>query len=800
MSPTAAQNLPRAFGKYELLEWVGRGGMAEVYKARLPGISGFEKTLVIKRLHPRFNTSQGFVQMFIEEAKLAAQVQHKNVVQVFELDRLDNGELFIAMEYIDGVDLKGLIRGTRLADSALPIWFAMHAVVEILDALSYAHEMTDEHGRARNIVHNDVTPDNIFVAKHGDIKLGDFGVAHDDSRASDPFPGQMKGKIPYMSPEQLAGTKPDARSDVFAAGIVLWETLTQRHLFHAPTQSETMARICGAARVPPSHINPQVPKALDDVVIAALETDRERRLPTAKAFQNALLSVLDPLKGRVDLKEIRNVVQPILHYVLGPGDPFEHDLPIEFDVEEIPEEDLLSAPAMSASEAARHLASPTATGEFPVLTAQVLKSLDGAQVIQGPPPLMHQRQAEWDAPTPVPAFSARGPKPSGYAIAQPNNGSDCVTPGAPWAEKTAGIDEILRQFLDDNRPSGPTQPSGPVRRVIRAMRETPRTSNPRAPGPSVDRLHPFWVRFEDGRELGPLQPEALMSYLGSLPYCEVLPVVISADQVKWVSTTRFMRLLGEALIPNDLGMGQCTFLGTLKGHSLTAILGELARTQATGRLVLLNDQDGRIDRRELHIKQGELMAVSQNEATWNLWRSLLASPFFSQHNLPESVYTSVRVQTQIGALLSAQAKTGLRQARGLLARQQLAHLFTWDHAHFGFDPTVQPLEGWSTPLSRLLPRMVARNMNPSVIRTAVAPYFDVPLKRSDDFDERVAAMQFHKTELERIEPLGHGYTLGESLAQSALRDEGYALVISYVLIELQLLKRSRASSFRGRRL
>ncbi len=793
--------MPQAFGKYELLERVGRGGMAEVYKARLPGISGFEKTLVIKRLHPRFNTSQGFVQMFIEEAKLAAQVQHKNVVQVFELDRLDNGELFIAMEYIDGVDLKGLIRAARLSESALPIWFGMHAVVEILDALSYAHAMSDEHDRPRNIVHNDVTPENIFVAKHGDIKLGDFGVAHDDSRASDPFPGQMKGKIPYMSPEQLAGTKPDARSDVFAAGIVLWETLTQRHLFHAPTQSETMARICGAARVPPSHVNPQVPKALDDVVMAALETDRDRRLSSAKAFQSALLEVLDPLKGRVDLTEVRNIVQPVLHYVLGPGDPFANDLPIEFEIEEVPEDDLLAATAMSASEAAMHLASPTATGEFPALTAEVVKQVQRLDVIKEPPALMGSGAYDSEAPTPLPTLSHTQSGPdeqgSGYAIVGPEHGTD--TPATPWGDSTDEIDEILRQFLDDNKPSGASEPSAPIRKVLREVRRHAPNPYPQPPLPSPDCLHPFWVRFEDGRELGPLRPEALLRYVGTVQYIELLHVVVSADQVRWVSAARLMRLLGEALIANDSGMGQCTFLGTLKGHSLTAVLGELARTQASGRLVLLNDQAGQIDRRELHIRQGELTAISQNSATISLWQGLLASPFFCDYNLPESVYTAVRLQAPIRTLLSAQAKAGLRQARGLLARDQLRELYTWDQAHFGFDPTVEPLDGWSTPLYRLLPRMVARYRDPAAVRAAVAPYFDVPLQRSADFDEQVAAMQFSETELERIEPLGHGYTLGESLAQSALRDEGYALVVSYVLIELQLLKRSRSTSVHGRR-
>jgi len=790
-TPQQDQRLPRTYGKYELLKRIGHGGMAEVFKARLPGIAGFEKTLVIKRLHPRFCGSQGFVQMFIDEAKLAAKVQHKNIVQVFELGSLDNGELFIAMEYVDGIDLKGLLAASRQHQQQLPLWFALHAAVEVLDALAYAHELVDDRGVRRNIVHNDVTPENVFIARNGDVKLGDFGVAHDDSRVSEPFPGQMKGKVPYMSPEQLAGERVDSRSDVFACAIVLWETLTQRRLFHAATQSETMARICGAPRLSPSRFNPEVPPELDAIVLNGLQVDRDERASSAKAFQQDLLGVLTPLKSRVDLIDVRAVVTPLLGVQASggsapdlPGVDLEPD-----DGELVSDDEELVAEQMSPEEAARHLASPSATGEFAL------------QQRRAPVPPAPPAPPRMPPPRPISASRAR-PVPGlvqttdsikdgfTYTLTRPER-RDVTTPAAPAAE----VDELFKHFLQDKFSDSPPpvrRTIGPVRKILSAARQTNLYATAPTPSTGPDSTHPFWLRGPDGQQDGPLEPAALMHALATRPPAALTSTLVSADQVRWVSSTRLLRLLSEDLLPDDISMGRCTFLGTLKGHSLTSVLGELARTHATGRLVLLREGPEGVDRRELHVRQGALTAISCNPATLALWKNLLSSPFFAEHHLPESVYTAVRIQRPVEALLSAEAQAGLSQARALLARHQLREIYRWDWGQFGFDPEAAPIPGRATPLWRLLPRFVARTYGLPELRRAVQPHIDVPLVRTPDFDEHIGGMEFHRTELERIEPLGHGYTLGESLAQAApMRDDKYALVISYVLTEAGLLKPDR---------
>ena len=298
--------LPHKYGKYELLERIGVGGMAEVYRAHLPGVGGFRKNLVIKRLRPKHAHDRGLVQLFIEEAKLAAHVVHKNVVQVYELGELESGELYIAMEYVHGTDLRRLTEHALRADRPIPIWLAVHTIIEVLEALSYAHNCRDDEGRPRNLVHCDVTPENIFLSRSGDIKLGDFGVANDDTRVNPLLADQTKGKLPYMSPEQVLEQPIDCRSDVFSSAVVLWETLSGRRLFPGRTPSEVMAQICASPRPPPSRFVSEVPPELDTVLHKALKPELELRYQTAQELSSALKDIQSQLKPKLTTEEVKS--------------------------------------------------------------------------------------------------------------------------------------------------------------------------------------------------------------------------------------------------------------------------------------------------------------------------------------------------------------------------------------------------------------------------------------------------------------------------------------------------------------
>ena len=236
--------------------------MAEVFLARLPGVAGFQKTLVLKRILPHLSRKKHFVDLFVAEASLAAEVRHRNVVQVFELGQVE-GELYMAMEYVEGHDFRRLLRYASKEGVRIPPWFTVHILGEVLEALQYAYELKDDHGQSRRVVHRDVTPSNIFISNQGEVKLGDFGVAKDDTRGQQTRAGQLKGKVAYMAPEQLYSRAIDQRTDLFAVGVVLWEGLAQRRLFGGRPDIEMLNAICNGPRPRLSEHMRDVPPELE---------------------------------------------------------------------------------------------------------------------------------------------------------------------------------------------------------------------------------------------------------------------------------------------------------------------------------------------------------------------------------------------------------------------------------------------------------------------------------------------------------------------------------------------------------
>ncbi|MCA9555199.1 MAG: serine/threonine protein kinase [Myxococcales bacterium] len=307
------EQLPARIGKYEVLSRLGAGGMAEVYLARLPGIAGFSKTVVVKRLLPDLARDQRFVQLFVEEAKLAAQVQHKNVVQIFELgSEGPDASVFIAMEYVMGVDLKSLLVHASRAGVRIPPWLSVHAVCEVLEALAFAHGLSDDHGRPRQIVHCDVSPENVFLARHGEVKLGDFGVARDATRPADPFLDRLKGKVAYMAPELVGGGSPTHATDVYAAAVVLWECLAQRRLFKGDDPDVLAAKIQRGVDMPPSHYRADVSPELDLILMQALSLDPGDRPASAREMQVLLRNEVARVQPQLDLEQVRRQLDVIM--------------------------------------------------------------------------------------------------------------------------------------------------------------------------------------------------------------------------------------------------------------------------------------------------------------------------------------------------------------------------------------------------------------------------------------------------------------------------------------------------------
>jgi eukaryotic-like serine/threonine-protein kinase len=282
-------SLPSHIGRYEVLGLLGTGGMAEVFLTRIVGPSGFRRPVVIKKILPHLARQQSFVDMFLDEARIVARIHHANVVHVEELHQ-EGEELFIAMEYLEGESLDGIARRLAMHKRLLDYGVLAHILAEACAGLHAAHELTDESGQSQNLVHRDVSPANIFVTYDGTVKLLDFGIATAADRLASTQAGQVKGKYPYMSPEQLRGHPLDRRSDIFSLGTVLYELSTVRRLFKRATELETANAITKHEVTAPSKLIPGYPAALEQICMRALEKNRELRFQSAQQMRRALIS------------------------------------------------------------------------------------------------------------------------------------------------------------------------------------------------------------------------------------------------------------------------------------------------------------------------------------------------------------------------------------------------------------------------------------------------------------------------------------------------------------------------------
>ncbi len=318
------------FGKYSLVARLATGGMAEIFLARLQGAAGFEKLICIKRILPHLARDKQFVSMFLDEARIAARISHPNVCQVFELGEID-GSYFLAMEYLEGVPLACFRRRDYYGDVPDPRLVAGIAV-QACEGLHHAHQLKNTDGSVMEVVHRDISPQNLFVTVDGIVKVLDFGIAKIQDATVRTSTGAVKGTYAYMAPEQLRGERVDRRTDVFAMGIVMWETLTRRHLFKRDTDFLTFQAITGDPIEDVCALRPDVPPALSAVIMRALSRDREERFPTARIFGEAVASACQPFTGSAISEEIARAFpaelgeQAALIRVAREGGAFDLDL------------------------------------------------------------------------------------------------------------------------------------------------------------------------------------------------------------------------------------------------------------------------------------------------------------------------------------------------------------------------------------------------------------------------------------------------------------------------------------------
>ncbi|HTB58030.1 MAG TPA: protein kinase, partial [Polyangia bacterium] len=294
------------FGRYRLLGRIGEGGMAEVYRALMTGPEGFERELVLKRILPRLSETGDFKTMFIREAKISALLLHPNIVQIYEFGEAE-GAYFIAMENVQGVTLREALTTLRREQRAMPYLVAADIARQICIGLDYAHTLHGPDGKALEIVHQDISPTNIMLAYTGTVKILDFGIARAASFAEEETKkGLIKGKVSYLSPEQINVRPFDARADVFALGVVFHEMLTGRRLFQAKNDIGKMRQLLAAPIAPPSSLNATIPRELDRIVMRALSIDVTQRFQTTADMASDLERTL--IAARYSSRELSKLL------------------------------------------------------------------------------------------------------------------------------------------------------------------------------------------------------------------------------------------------------------------------------------------------------------------------------------------------------------------------------------------------------------------------------------------------------------------------------------------------------------
>ncbi len=288
---TEAGSSDGSFGPYQLLERVARGGMAEVFKAKRTGAEGFEKIVAVKRILPYLSDDKEFVDMFVDEAKMVSGLTHPNIVQTTDLGKMGTS-YYIAMEYVHGHDLRTIRKRAEQIERPIPSRLCALVVSKVCAALEYAHRQKDDEGRSLEIVHRDISPQNVLISFEGEVKLTDFGIAKAAARASTAESGVLRGKLGYMSPEQARGKPVDRRSDIFSLGILFYELLANQKPFVSDSKRSVLEIVRECRLTPLRTVCPRVPEALESVVMKALERDPKRRYQDAAEMQRELEGVL----------------------------------------------------------------------------------------------------------------------------------------------------------------------------------------------------------------------------------------------------------------------------------------------------------------------------------------------------------------------------------------------------------------------------------------------------------------------------------------------------------------------------
>jgi len=747
----AEESSGQLFGKYELLEKIGAGGMAEIYRARSHGVEGFEKILCVKRILPAYAKNRAFIEMLIAEAKLSSLMQHGNVVQIYDLGAQGN-QFYIVMEFVDGCDLLQLLTAAAKRKERFPTELALYVIGEVAKGLAYAHSATDRQGRSLNIIHRDVSPSNVLLSFEGDVKVVDFGVARADleSQEKEEKGSALKGKLGYMSPELVTGGDIDHRSDIFALGIILWETLTLRRLFLGKTDIQTLINIRDVKIDKKFAKHSYVPEGIQAIIRKALAKDVNDRYQTATDMHEAILDYLFENRVRVSSRKLSEFIKDRVPRRAPPPES-------KIDIRAI------EAAEMAAAEAE-------------------------AAAAPAPAPAAEPAPAPAPAPEPAPA-PAPAPEPAPAPAPAPE-------PAPAPAPAAAAVDVGYEEDLDDPTPVDDEVAVRAAAAAAAAEAPAPAPAPASAPAPAPAAAAAaappalpegfnyeaaiYKVRNDKGEVFGPITYHNFRSLVKSRGI--TFQEAISVNDTGW-------RRLGDLKMPGidprylEEEPEQPLYEGPISRIRTPQLLYELAISRVIGKLKYVNGST----LKEVYFQAGVPVHINSN-----IKPELLAN-FMLDKNLirPAQLNAALdMVKEKGGRLGDALVSLGLLKPHDLFRvvefqfRQRFLQLFSWEYGWYEF------LEGYPPP-GDVVP---INDGTVQLIAAGIRTQFDMAALRDvfNDYLDQVIVMQqnphithhnlrFNSRELRIFTYLETGHTLRDTLQQYGTTPEDQLSILQVVL-------------------
>lgn len=713
------------FGRFELLDRIGIGGMAEVWRARVAGVGGFEKILVVKKILPAFAQNKTFIEMLLAEARLCAVLQHANIVQTYENGEID-GNYYIAMEYVAGPDLFKVLSRSTQVQMRIPTEMCLFIAAEAAKGLHYAHNAKDHYGRPLHIIHRDVSPSNIIISEAGEVKVMDFGVARatpggqptDNATRS----GVLKGKLGYMSPEQVTGQPFDHRSDIFSLGIILYESLTLKRLFLAKTDLETLVNIRDARLEHKFKKHAYIEETVRDVLRRALARDVNERYPTAMAMHDDIMTLLFQRKIQVSNNALSNFITKLFDPSLQVT-----PLPNIHPASPVPGQIGPLGPPSSVTKQARALQeAPIQQAVVPasqMVTAQASTGVDSQKYVPSSASLsfsaedmkrIRDKIAEKRASLnsgdaladleklrlpPVPELAAleRRREPSGLDLTPRRMASrpelretmpvrpsqtmpramDGQDPAATRTMHGLAADELSKQLLNSDVPStegfnvsGPSEPESYTVASLAKPQKTPL----------------FRVRTRDGKEVGPLSQPNLESMLRARTATVEDLISLNDGPYQPIGTVASLEPL---IIAAQSAPGTPKLQGPLSQWMFVRLVYRMYADRATGCLELRRGEFVK----SIFFRRGRTQYIASNQHNELVGPFMVQNGFISQADIDMAMQRARQTGGRLGDLLIGLNLIKPFQLYQVLERQLRAKFidaFGWETGTFAYYEDAAP--------------------------------------------------------------------------------------------------------------